>query len=171
VPPLHVEDVTDDWSVRLGHNNFSINPAPYVPESCDTEACRLFVADWESARQAYFRHRARVAEHYGAGSKTYKLTEEKWLSIDALWKQYSTTAAELCGQGSPIACVEPAPLSNMPTLSDPRCDGKFPHLGDQDIIGAMEVAPPLPQTMPPSPSGKIQAFFQSMFGRSRSATR
>lgn len=171
VPPLHVEEQTDEWSNRLGHANFFIEPAPYVPDSCDASACRLFIADWDAARQNYFKHRARVAEHYGAGSKTYKLTEEKWRSIDALWKEYSATASELCGQNSPITYSEPAPLSNMPTLSDPRCDGKFPVLGDKEIVGAMEVAPPLPQTSPPSPSGKIQAFFQSMFGRSRSATR
>lgn len=171
VPPLHIEGKTDEWSIKLGHANFFIDPAPYIPESCDAEACRLFAADWDAARQAYFKHRARIAEHYGAGSKTYKLTEEKWRNIDELWKEYSAIASDQCGQGSIITYTEPALLSNMPTLSDPRCDGKFPNLGDQDIIGAMEVAPPLPQTSPPSPSGKIQAFFQSMFGRSRSATQ
>jgi hypothetical protein len=171
VCPLHIEERADEWNVRLGHANFFIDPAPYIPETCHADTSRLFIADWDAARQAYFKHRARIAEHYGAGSKTYKLTEEKWHSIDSQWKAYSAIAAGQCGQESTITYDEPAPLSNMPTLSDFRCDGKFPNLGDQDIIGAMSVAPPLSQTSPPSPSGKIQAFFQSMFGRSRSATR
>jgi hypothetical protein len=168
-PPLHLEVQTDEWSAKLGHENFFIEPAPYLPEPCDADSCSQFINDWDEARQKYFIRRARIAEHYGVGSKTYKLTEEKWRSIDARWKEFSNAVSHHCGQD--ISRSEPAPLSAMPTLSDPRCDGKFPDLGDKDIVGAMKVAPPLPQTTPPSPSGRIQAFFQSIFGRSRSATR
>jgi hypothetical protein len=175
VPPVYIEEIVDEWSIRLGHANFTIEPTPYLPEVCDTETCRLLVVDWEAARQQYFKHRARVVEHYGVGSKTYKLTEEKWLSIDARWRDNNAIASVQAsldsGAPSPVTPVEPAPLTSMPTLNDPRCDSKFPKLGDMDIIGQMEVAPPLPQTLLPSPSGKITDFFRSMFGRSRSATR
>ncbi|KIW05209.1 uncharacterized protein PV09_03752 [Verruconis gallopava] len=175
VPPMYREDAVDEWSVKLGHANFTIDPAPYRPSVCDAETCQVLVMDWETARQQYFKYRARVVEHYGAGSKTFKLTEEKWRSIDAQWRENvafaSAQASLLRGDAMPVTPVEPAPLTNMPTICDPRYDGKFPTLGDQDIVGPMEVAPPLPQTMPSSPSGKLHNFFRSMFGRSRSATR
>lgn len=175
VSPLNVEGPTDEWSVKLGHANFFIEPAPYMPEVCDADSCRLLVGDWEAARQQYFKHRARIIEHYGANSKTYKLTEEKWLTIDAQWRKNNAIASALASIESPDASLvtptEPAPLTNMPALSDPRCDGKFPKLGDLDIVGPMEVAPPLAQTSPPSPTAKLTTFFRSMFVRSRSATR
>jgi hypothetical protein len=175
VPSLHIAETADKWSIKLGHANFIIEPAPYLPDVCDPETCRLLVVDWETARQQYFKHRARIIEHYGTNSKTYKLTEEKWLSIDAEWKKNtaiaSTQASLESADASPVIPAEPAPLTSMPTLSDPRCDGKFPKLGDLDIVGPMEVAPPLSQTRPPSPTAKLVTFIRIMFGRSRSATR
>lgn len=175
VPPLHIEETIDEWSFKLGHSNFTIQPEPYVPDFCDAEACRVLVANWESARQQYFKHRARIVEHYGVGSKTYKLTEEKWLCIDAQWKKNNKLASKQAAiesdDDSPPAPAEPAPLTNMPTFNDPRSEGKFPKLGDQDIVGPMECVAPPPQTTPPSPSGKLTEFLRSMFTRSRSATR
>jgi hypothetical protein len=172
---LHIAESTDEWSIKLGHANFTIEPAPYLPEVCDSETCRILVVDWETARQQYFKHRARVIEHYGVGSKTYKLTEEKWSSIDAEWKKNNAITSAQASidstDASPITPAEPAPLTNMPTLSDPHCDGKFPKLGDLDIVGPMEVAPPPSRTSLSSPPGKLTTFFRSMFGRSRSATR
>ena len=174
-PPLHVEEVIDEWSIKLGHANFTIDPKPYLPAVSDVETYDQLQKDWHTARDNYFKHRAKTAEHFGNNSKQYHLTEAKWHTIDAAWKRnaevVATEASLHSGGSSPVVPAEPAPLTNMPTLTDPRCDGKFPTLGDQDIVGPMEVGPPLPQTQPPSPTGKLTTFLRHMFGRSRSATR
>jgi hypothetical protein len=170
VPPLFIADPMDEWSIKLGHANFTISPEPYVPEVFNFQTCRQLFADWELARANYFRHKHRTIEHYGGNSKTFKLTEQKWAEIDAQWrrnKEYTTSQAGYRSTDSiPITPTEPATLTMVPTLNDPRCPGKFPKLGDQDIVGQMVQVAPLPQ------QGKIISFIKTMFRtRSRSATR
>jgi hypothetical protein len=169
--PLFLADPNDEWSLKLGHANFTIEPEPYVPEVSNMQTCRELFSDWETARANYFRHKHRVVEHYGGNSKTFKLTEQKWAEIDAQWRKNHDLATSLAGYRSnhalPLTPAEPTMLTMIPTLNDPRSAGKFPVLGDQDIVGQMvQVAP-----QPPVPS-KFTSFFKTMFGgRSRSATR
>ncbi|KAF2625608.1 hypothetical protein BU25DRAFT_345658 [Macroventuria anomochaeta] len=178
IPPMMLADPNDKWTNLLGHANFTILPEPYVPERLDAASLRQLFADWESARCNYAKHQVRTAEHYGVTSKHYTLTEQKWAEIDAEWKRNhelatSSHAANI-GHFSPVeplSPVEPAPLSKMPTLNDPKSEGKFPKLGDEDVVGPMvQIASPM---MLKTPSRK-RAFFKflsdllpgSLLGRS-----
>lgn len=149
IPPMMLADPNDKWTNLLGHANFTILPEPYVPARYDAASLRQLFADWESARCNYAKHQVRTAEHYGVTSKHYTLTEKKWAEIDAEWKnnhELATSHATAHGQLSPepLSPVEPAPLSKMPTLNDPKSEGKFPKLGDEDVVGPMvQIASPM----------------------------
>ncbi len=141
--PMVVGGPTDEWTNKLGHANFIIYPQPYVPDVVDSEACHQMRADWDTARCNYMKHLVRTGEHYGVTSKIYKLTEEKWADVDLQWKRNSELLVAKAGEGDGPALtvsqssIEPAPLVKMPSLNDPRSDGKFPKLGDEDIVGPM----------------------------------
>lgn len=146
--PLVIADVDDKWSNVLGHANFTIHPPPYLPSDFDLESCRQLKRDWDLARCNYTKHLVRTGEHYGATSKTYLLTEEKWKETDALWRAHNDQTVERTaarggdafkslkhqrvGEGENV-------MTKIPSLNDPRCEGKFPQLGDEDIVGPMVV--------------------------------
>ncbi|KAL5443308.1 hypothetical protein PMIN05_003716 [Paraphaeosphaeria minitans] len=182
IPSLALADPDDKWALVLGHNNFTIHPEPYVPEVCDAAALRQLFADWEQARCNFTKHQVRMAEHNGPTSKAYLLCEKKWSEIDALWKKNNdlanSRATELGEDPEPTSPMEPAPLSKMPTLNDPKSEGKFPKLGDEDIVGPMVqfAASPLLQRTPP----RKRAFFKflsdfkfpgALLGRSSTGVR
>jgi hypothetical protein len=173
IPPLFISDPTDEWSMKLGHANYSIHPEPYIPEVCNAKSCRQLISDWELARTNFFRHKHRTIEHYGANSKTFKLTEQKWAEIDARWRKNNdlatAEAARYSTDAVPITAAEPAPLTMMPTFDDPSSEGKFPTLGDQDIVGPMVQVAARVQALPRQ--GPVVKFFNNIFSRSRSATR
>jgi hypothetical protein len=152
-PALCLLDYPQDaWSDRLGHANFTIEPRPYAPENADLAALQTFRADRALARTNYAKHLARTGEHYGSTSKTYALTEAKWAEIEREWQRHEDDLVARLGRNCPddpsIASElqrraaagedrgQPMPLS-LPRgpLSD---DGKFPELGDVDIVGPME---------------------------------
>ena len=141
--PIVVGGPTDEWTNKLGHANFIIYPQPYIPDVLDKEACSKMRADWDMARCNYMKHLVRTGEHYGVTSKIYKLTEEKWADVDLQWKRNSELLVARAGEGDgpslslSRSSIEPAPLLKMPSLNDPRSDGKFPKLGDEDIVGPM----------------------------------
>lgn len=141
IPPIMIADPNDEWSIKLGHANFTIYPEPYVPEFCDTASCRQLFADWEQARLNFTKHQVRTGEYFGVTSKTYMLTEKKWAEIDASWKRNNdlaiAKAAKIGQEPAPCSPLEPAPLIKMPSLNDPKSEGKFPKLGDEDIVGPM----------------------------------
>lgn len=153
-------DEKDKWAKSLGHANFTIHPEPYVPEACNAESIRELLDDWTLARVNYAKHQVRTAEHYGPTSKHYLLTEQKWAEIDAQWKEnhgIAVSHAAAIGQAlEPTSPSEPGPLSKMPTLNDHKNEGKFPKLGDEDIVGPMQQAAAL---LPKTPSRK-RAFFR-----------
>lgn len=143
VPPMMLTDPEDKWADKLSHANFTILPEPYMPETYDADSLRQLFADWEQARCNFTKHLVRTGEHFGVTSKHYKLTEQKWAEIDATWKANNdlavqrAAAAGLAEFPEPTSPLEPAPLSKMPTLDDPKSEGKFPKLGDEDIVGPM----------------------------------
>ncbi|KAF2127313.1 hypothetical protein P153DRAFT_377559 [Dothidotthia symphoricarpi CBS 119687] len=160
IPPMMLADPNDKWANALGHANFTIIPEPYVPTIVDAVSLRQLFVDWEQARCNYAKHQVRTAEHYGVTSKHYLLTERKWTEIDASWKKnndLATSYAAAMGQETePTSPVEPAPICKMPTLDDPKSEGKFPKLGDEDIVGPMvQIASQVQKT----PSRK-RAFFK-----------
>jgi hypothetical protein len=163
IPPLQMlgECDDDEWSCTLGHANFTIYPEPYVPNIFDMETFRQLRENWEQARHSYAKHLARTGEHYGTTSKTYLLTEEKWASIDAEWKRNNTAMtetlentaarssggeAELSDSSCPSTVLkEPPTKVIVPRIND--ATGKFPDMGDEDIVGPMAVGPARATTM------------------------
>lgn len=179
-------DLSDEWSNKLGHANFTIHPEPYLPETFDLLACKRLRSDWDLARCNYMKHLMRTGEHYGATSKIYRLTEEKWSEIDAIWKRNCddcisrTTDNGFDADLSRSQCSVngPAPLK-LPLLNGPRSEGKFPNLGDQDIVGPMEQIASQAQRRPSRKAGLFKFLHvvlpssSSLFtrtGRSRSSS-
>ena len=155
IPHIRLADPDDEWSSRLGHANFDIHPEPYRPEVYDAEACRQLRANWEQARCNYIKHLVRTGEHYGITSKTYRLTEEKWATIDGAWRtvhEQTVSQAETRGALtlSFVRDASPEPTNvALPPLNGPRSDGKFPQLGNEDIVGPMvQVSSPLRKSTP-----------------------
>jgi len=175
IPPILIADPNDEWANKLGHANFTVYPEPYLPERYDLEACRQMRANWDLARCNYTKHLVRTGEHYGVTSKTYKLTEEKWVATDAIWRRNNElTIAYTVESGSdPFATLKHTTLGDagdsnimtkIPSLNDPRSEGKFPQLGDEDIVGPMvQVAAQLQRS--PSKKAKILKFFAEKFPR------
>ncbi|KAK4154485.1 hypothetical protein C8A00DRAFT_42711 [Chaetomidium leptoderma] len=137
-------DHHDSWSDRLGHANFTVEPRPYSPEIADLATLQTLRADWNLARTNYAKHLVRTGEHYGSTSKTYALTEAKWAEIELEWERSEDDLVERLGQrwkddpavASQLRRTAEEKLSpSIPRmLSD---DGKFPELGDVEIIGPM----------------------------------
>lgn len=145
--------VEDEWTARLGHANFIVHPAPYVPDVCDTASCKRLVEDWEEARKQFINQAARASEHYGPTSNIYKLTEQKWAEIDGRWRKNHERAVQKAKKMDkyrsespqevrlperdyqPLA--KPAPLAKLPSLNDPHNSGKFLKLDEADIVGPM----------------------------------
>jgi hypothetical protein len=183
LPPSILLD-QDEWSDRLGHANFTINPAPYGISEINVVTVNKFCDDWDAARVAYTKHLVRTGEHYGQTSKIYALTEAKWAETERKWKgYYSDIAREMQvnvkrsssvlsrsrsrgrGRGrsesaNPVGksrsrqdnedllvvmewrgrrgCL-PSAVPQMLEALD--ADGKFPHRGDEDIVGPMHRVP------------------------------
>jgi hypothetical protein len=173
IPPILIADPNDIWANSLGHANFTIYPEPYIPASFDLEACRQLRANWDLARCNYTKHLVRTGEHYGVTSKTYKLTEEKWASIDAIWrKNNEITIGHTVDSGSAAFATlkhkafgdanSSNIMTKIPSLNDPRSGSKFPQLGDEDIVGPMvQVAAQFQRS--PSKKAKIFKFFAEKF--------
>ena len=170
IPPLPLTTTAlagtapDPWSDSLGHANFTITPGPYLPLNFTITAYKELRKDWDLARQNYTRHLARVGEHYGATSKIYRLTEEKWAEIDNVWKSNSdiclTQIIDTGGFEDVLDRESPAPLIKLPSLNGPRSEGKFPKLGDEVIVGPMEQGPVNPQKR----SSKKRSFLKFLHG-------
>ena len=143
----------DDWADALGHSNFTIHPEPYIPAQIDLAACKTLRADWYMARHNYAKHLMRVGENSGPTSKIYHLTQEKWGEIDGTWKRNVDTCIGQLQDQSPDVSRSPMledggrgltkapPLVKIPSLNGPKSEGKFPKLGDEGIVGLMEVVP------------------------------
>lgn len=127
----------DEWADRLGHANFDITPAPYAPINCDLESCKALTSDWETARRHYLAHATRVTDDYGPTSNTLKLTEQKWASIDELWRQnhdLTIARAKACGLDvTDVQCLsERTALARIPSIPRPTI------LADNgEIVGPM----------------------------------
>ena len=188
IPPMRIENPNDPWADQLGHANFSIEPAPYVPEQSTLATHKQLRADWDTARQKYLNHLARIGEHCGATSKTYRLTEDKWAEIDAKWKRNADLCLSHAAESTETTMslsqsnLVPEPLITqmvkIPSLNGPKSEGKFPTLGEEGIVGPMEQ---LPSMVPQPPRRKRKlAFFRwvqgvwpagsAVFGRSLSSS-
>lgn len=132
----------DAWSDRLGHANYTILPRPYHPVATDMDTLRTLRADWDLARINYTKHIVRTGEHYGTTSKTYALTEAKWAETEREWKAAHDLVVDRITTSHPgheaqlrwDRLQDDAP-NNVPRMLD--AEGKFPDLGDEDIVGPM----------------------------------
>lgn len=178
IPALQqLSERLDPWTVKLGHADFNIHPEPYQPEVVDLDSYKEFRDNWAQARKQYTQHLARTIENYGETSKVFKLTEEKWSSIDGEWKKYDARlSATLSPQlqrlsdgpatpDSPISLLE-KPVTRVVV---PRLDksGKFPEIGDTDIVGPLSVGvakvPELQRgTITPPQSPKKRSFIKAL---------
>lgn len=148
IPSLPLNELpTDSWSLALGHANFTIHPEPYMPVDFNLASCRQLRADWDLARTNYTKHLVRTGEHYGATSSTFKLTEEKWAETEAVWRKNHDSLVEKTAESGADAfngleysvMGEQARdlVTKIPSLNDGRGRGKFPQLGDGEIVGPM----------------------------------
>ncbi|KAH8596456.1 hypothetical protein B0O99DRAFT_651648 [Bisporella sp. PMI_857] len=173
IPGIMIGEPEDEWSHKLGHANFTIHPEPYAPEDPDVEACRQLRAHWDLARCNYAKHLVRTGEHYGVTSNIYKYTEEKWAATEATWRKYNdiTISSIMENPSDPFATMKHTALndsentnvmSRIPSLNDGRTGGKFPQMGDEDIVGPMVQAAAQIQRSP-SKKAKIIRFFTEKF--------
>lgn len=137
-------DLHDSWSDRLGHANFTVLPKPYNPDKADVDALKALGQAWDRARVNYTKHLARTGEHYGSTSKTYSLTEAKWAETEGEWKAvYDSLVERIAATGSGDVSFAIAnwrrPQDDAPAAIPRMLDaeGKFPDLGDEDIVGPM----------------------------------
>ena len=183
IPPMLIEDPNDPWADQLGHANFTIVPVPYKPEQSTLAAHKQLRADWNTARAKYSSHLERIGEHYGATSKIYRLTEDKWGGIDAEWKRNAdlclsqaaeTTETTMSRSQSELVPEHSInPLAKMPSLNGPKFK-----IGEEGIVGPMEQLPPMVQQ--PQRRKRKLAFFRwvqgvwpagsAVFGRSLSSS-
>ncbi|KAJ5913550.1 hypothetical protein N7504_002433 [Penicillium tannophilum] len=143
--PFMLSDPNDEWANKLGHANFTIQPEPYEPTTCDLDSFHLFRADWDLARCNFAKHLVRTGEHYGTTSNIFKLTGEKWEFLNRQWRQQHDgllTQLEMIDgvaltltQSNIHQCEQEV---RIPRLHD---NDKFPEMGDEDIVGPMTVAP------------------------------
>lgn len=170
-PPLVLTELNDEWAAKLGHANFTIQPEPYILESCDAISFRQFREDWDAARCNYAKHLVRTGEHYGVTSLIYRLTEEKWESVELKWKQnYGTIVTD----GGKFGAVLGLTMSNLrpnETVKIPRLydNDKFPEMGDEEIVGPMSVGPALHSHLRNKVDRKrsLVQFFQNLVARTQ----
>ncbi|KAF4122023.1 hypothetical protein GMORB2_7616 [Geosmithia morbida] len=142
----------DEWSDRLGHANFTINPPPYEPVSLDTETMTRFREDWDAARVNYTKHLVRTGENYGETSKIYGLTEAKWAETDGKWRRIheqavkqaaglipaTSTMAAGGGTGTADSTTSPAPAgSRSRGFSTSRAQSRGRGRGRSDSASAI----------------------------------
>lgn len=167
VPPLSLSDPNDEWAIQLGHANFTIQPEPYVPEACDIESFRHLRSQWDLAQCNFTKHLVRTGEHYGITSKIYSLTQDKWRSINRVWKRhYEAMLDQLEASSGPILSTiesqrDPCEQVKIPTLHD----NKFPELGDGEIVGPMKIAPVTGRCRDRSLKRNFFRFFQDLVSR------
>lgn len=160
----------DAWSDRLGHANFTILPKPYNPNVADYDSLLRLRADWDLARVNYTKHIMRTGEHYGARSPTYALTEAKWAESERDWKIAHDTLVER------VLAVNPgleAQLLRDRLQEDSRAgvprmldaDGKFPDLGDEEIVGPMVRDAVMARDPATEGDNSARKFFKNLAGK------
>ena len=150
IPTINLTEIQDEWSARLGHENFTIAPEPYqLPAPATLVACQRLKADWELAKSNFDLHLERIGQVYSETSKVYHLTLVKWADINLRWKCYheqaleaiprisqETLQASFHSQDSSTLTDDTLPVSPVAPMSP--VENKFPALAAGGIIGPME---------------------------------
>ena len=152
IPAIRLADPQDEWAVKLGHFNFTIDPEPYaIAAPASTADCLRLHAHWEIANQRYVKHLARAAEIHGTTSTIYRYTQDKWATIDAIWKHNYEQGIASIPHDSQEAVqayrqkldVSPTSLAKLPSINGPHSDEKFPQANENGIVGRMEQVRPV----------------------------
>lgn len=160
VRPVSPATQVDEWAAKLGHEDFVISPEPYMPSEATRASHEQLLHDWNKARFEFSKHRSQTESIFSATSTIYKLTEEKWATIDAQWKGNSDAVfAELCesGQTSYPSPREPAPVRELTDINDPR------------LVQTLDIVGPMSQDAPKlvSNPAKRESWFSSMRAKAR----
>ncbi|ODM23522.1 hypothetical protein SI65_01111 [Aspergillus cristatus] len=163
--PLYMSDPNDEWANKLGHANFTIHPAPYMPDTCTMDSFCQLRDDWDLAQCNFAKHLVRTGEHYGVTSNIYKLTEAKWDATNREWKRHhQAMQSQLEETHGPTLSLTQSHFGPSDQVKIPRLhDNKFPELGDGEIVGPMKILPCQPR---PSLKRSFFKFFQDLIGRS-----
>lgn len=163
--PLYMSDPNDEWANKLGHANFTIHPAPYMPDNCTMDSFCQLRDDWDLAQCNFAKHLVRTGEHYGVTSNIYKLTEAKWDATNCEWKRHhQAMQMRLEKIHGPTLSLTQSHFGPSDQVKIPRLhDDKFPELGDGEIVGPMKIFPCQPR---PSLKRSFFKFFQDLIGRS-----
>lgn len=102
----------EDWAQELGQANFTITPSPYLPYCKTLSTADKFWSDLQQAKDSFERYQAEVHENYGATSRVYQLTREKWSEVDKQWIKYANqvtleTGTTLNGSGQSVEAPQP----------------------------------------------------------------
>lgn len=160
VPPLAMSNYGDVWAAKLGHEDFTIYPEPYMPLEVTQQTRDTLFADWERARSEFSKHRGRTETHFSATSSIFRWTEQKWASIDSQWRDYSeevTRQLYETGQVSYPSPKEPAPVRELADIEDPRM------IQTSEIIGPMSQEPPRLGRN----ASKRESFFNTLRAKTR----
>lgn len=160
VPPLAMSNYGDVWAAKLGHEDFTIYPEPYMPNEITQQSRDILFTDWERARSKFSKHRALTETHFSATSAIFRWTERKWDFIDSQWREYSeevTRQLYESGQVSYPSPKEPAPVQELADIEDPRM------IQTSEIIGPMSQEPPRIGRNP----SKRESFFSSFRAKTR----
>lgn len=169
IPAIRLVELQDEWTAKLGHFNFAIEPEPYsLPRPTSLEDCKRLRVDWETARCNYVKHLARAAEVHSTTSTTYRWTEEKWAAIDATWKRNHEQGLASVPRNSEEELQAsqhesdqvPLSLAKLPTFNGPQSEGKFPKANETGIIGPMEQVKPCALARP----SRKRAFWRFLQG-------
>ena len=162
VPAMVISGIEDEWADRLGHTNYQIHPAPYMPATFSWSECQKLFDDWRKARSEYAKHLARTNTQFGNTSRIYRLTEEKWSMVDSQWRNnYEQAVIKAVEDGEYVPNdhpMEPAPVATIPTLTQ----GKFP--GDGDMVGPLEQQPTEPVVAPSRRGSRKATIMKALSG-------
>lgn len=132
----------DEWADKLGHDNFTILPEPYLPPTYDVETYRKFLYDWDLARYNYTQYIACICEHCGVTSKIYHLTEEKWSAISKVWGSNNELIFKFVHGENCLSTNSEKPLpveeSFSASMSSESLGGKVDSPLDEEIVAPVE---------------------------------
>ena len=140
-PEIIFEARQSKWKKLLGHADFTIFPKPYVPQNINSATIKMLARDWMQAQENYFHHLMETAGGFGGTSQHYSLTQQKWAEVHGQWMhvlKHVTMNGSAAGQDcTPLYESVQIDLDSIGRMAVAIAGGKFPHVGDQGIVGMM----------------------------------
>jgi hypothetical protein len=141
IPKITFEARQSEWPKLLGHADFTIFPEPYVPQNINSASIEMLARYWRQAQNDYIRHLMDTARDFGGTSQYYSLTQQKWAEVHSQWMHvlnqvtiHGSAAGQDC---TPLYESVQIDLDSIGRMAVAITGGKFPHVGDQGIVGMM----------------------------------